>query len=593
MNFFSDNNEMKWLFDNAMDWESILSLNGKDKDHRKELLESYASLLAVIGKWSSEKVATRARELDKQGAGEIIDGTMKVGPILQKNYDEAQALGLHKLCAPESEGGTAAPFSLIFLSHILINRGCLATSCQLNFFSAFADMIELYCEKEDIERYLPEIYEGKLSGSMALTEPGAGSDLSAISTTATPSSDGQFNLNGTKCFITNAGGGISFVLAKIKGAPPGLAGISMFLVPQYIEVEGKKTLNYRITKNEDKMGIRGSFTCEVVYDNSWGKLLGQANHGLTYMLHLMNQSRIGVSLQTVGGLEACLAYVEKFAKDRKAFGRSLMDLPLYRHNFNSWKTELDAIRALVVDTISSFDIYRSLHLKKMKTGELNKEELKKFEIAKAVMRRRTPLVKYYGSEKYVEISGRCMQALGSYGYMKEYDAERFHRDSLGPIMYEGTSQIQALMVLKDTVKAIAKNPGNFMREMISDHPIKSIGPRRDKWMKQSSSLRYEMNKNFSRLMLRTVSADLGFSPAKLKKLFSVSGLLDESKISALMIHAETITQAQSYIETLEVLSRHADMDASREILCSNYINLIQPRLKAIYETWKQNGSFRS
>ena len=178
---------------------------------------------------------------------------------------------------------------------------------------------------------------------MCLTEPGCGSDVGAIKTTAAPRDDGLYLLNGSKCFITNGGGGIGLVLARIKGDPEGTEGISMFLTEQ--KQENKEGLNFLITKNENKMGMHGSFTTEVVYEDTVATLIGEPRKGFQSMLHLMNGARIGVAFQALGILEAAVKDAKEYAKERIQFGRPIAELPLMKRNLKDFEIELRGIRA--------------------------------------------------------------------------------------------------------------------------------------------------------------------------------------------------------------------------------------------------------
>jgi alkylation response protein AidB-like acyl-CoA dehydrogenase len=247
----------------------------------------------------------------------------------------------------------------------------------------------------------------------------------------------------------------------------------MFFVREWIDIPGseQKKHNYKITKIEEKMGMHGSVTCEVVYDNTVGILVGGENDGFKLMLHLMNEARISVGLQGLGGIEASVGAAVEYAATRKQFGKPLNELPLMKRNLRDWETERDAFRVLMVDTLSHFDISSHLHLKKLHTGDLNEKEDALYRKASKVVRRRTPLVKYYGAEANATLSQKAIQAFGGYGFMQEYDVERLHRDSFGALLYEGTSQIQALMAMKDFVKVLIKKPGKFLQSLMASHPL--------------------------------------------------------------------------------------------------------------------------
>ena len=251
-------------------------------------------------------------------------------------------------------------------------------------------MLDRFASQELKDKYIPGIIAGDISGSMCLTEPDCGSDLGALKTSAKPQDNGTYLINGTKIFITNGGGGLGLVLARIDGAPEGLKGISMFLVDQNEMAEERGRLNFVVSKNEDKMGLHGTFTTEVLYEDTIGHLIGEPNTGFTQMLHLMNEARIATAMQSFGGLEASIEYAKKYATERKAFGKPISELPLMKRNLEDYQTEVDALRALLVDTSSHYDIYQKLHLKKCHSGELSSAEKELYDNAWMWTRKRTP-----------------------------------------------------------------------------------------------------------------------------------------------------------------------------------------------------------
>ncbi|NBU21523.1 acyl-CoA dehydrogenase [bacterium] len=324
----------------------------------------------------------------------------------------------------------------------------------MGFFTCIADMIERFCDDQTKEKFLPLIQKGEISGSMCLTEPDSGSDVGSLRTSADKQEDGSYILNGTKCFITNGGGGLAFILARTKGAPKGLDGISMFFAEQWITdpKSGERKQNYKITKVEEKMGMHGSVTCEVVYENTIAHLVGEENQGFKMMLHLMNEARISVGLQGLGGMEAAVSLIRSYGETRKQFGKPLVELPLFKRNLSDWETETNAFRALMVDTISHYDIFQRLDLKKRRTGDLNEKDQDLFKKSAKVVRFRTPLVKYYGSEANATLTQRAIQAYGGYGYTKEYPVEKIMRDVKLVQIYEGTSQIQRVVIARHLLK---------------------------------------------------------------------------------------------------------------------------------------------
>ncbi|MFZ9596471.1 MAG: acyl-CoA dehydrogenase family protein [Bdellovibrionia bacterium] len=600
MNFYTDSSEWRYLFRNAIDWDTLIPLYHREFptadgfQSKEELITFYEDLLSNTGNWTGNTLAARARQLDEVGGGKAVDGRVEVSEVLTRTYQEARDMDLIGLVAEPQYGGMGLPAVLGQVVFTQLSRACLSTGTQLGFHSSIADMIDRYCSEELKAKYIPRILKAEISGAMCMTEPDSGSDVGSLRTQAEKQRDGTYLLNGTKVFITNGGGGLGFVLARVKGAPQGLEGISMFFAEQWIDVPGSKEpkQNYRIAKVEHKMGMHGSITCEVVYENSRVHLVGKENEGFKMMLHLMNEARISVGLQGLGTMEAALGQARAYAETRKQFGKPIAELPLMKRNLQDYETERDAFRALMVDTMSYFDIYQKLHLQQMHTGDLNEKEKQLFQKASRVCRHRTPLVKYYGSEAGATISQKALQVLGGYGFMAEYDLERFHRDSFGALLYEGTSQIQALMALKDLLKAVMKNPARYLQSLVVSHPLGALLEKKSPSMRSVGKVQYEFRKHFITLLVRCFKPELKLSDLTsvgqvFSKLRLNSGDLQQGeRIDHLMTHAETVCQALAYQETLVVLAKHATADPSRVDLFERYLKLITPRLEAIYTDWR-------
>jgi alkylation response protein AidB-like acyl-CoA dehydrogenase len=387
MNYYSDEQEWQWLFKNAIDWDTIIPLyfpsfpTEEGLNNKEEAISFMSEILDNLGNWSGNSISEMAPTFDKEGPGEVRDGRTYPSATLQRMYNEAAELGVFGLNVPKEFGGMGMPATLQIINLGMISRGYIGACGQLSFFNAVADMMHRFCPKHIQDKYIPLVIEGKSSGSMCMTEPGCGSDLGAIKTTATPTSEeGYYKLNGTKLFISNAGGGTAFILAKVQGAAEGLAGLSLFFAEQ-INEDG--SLNYHVVKNEHKMGMHGAFTCEVLYENTKALLIGKEGEGFKYMLELMNEARICTGVQSVGGIEASIAYAKKYASERQQFGKPISELPLMKRNLQDMETERDALRALAADTISHYDIFQFLTTKKKLQGELNQTE--EAQLAKALI----------------------------------------------------------------------------------------------------------------------------------------------------------------------------------------------------------------
>ncbi len=583
MSYYDSESDWSWLFHNGLDWSTLIPLfypkfpTEDGLESNEEVIQFQEELLKTISKWSSTSIKERAARLDKLGAGSVSNGKTIPGTDLEEIYKEAKELDLFSLPLPRKYGGMDLPQSPHFIGLAFLARACVSTSTQLAFFSAIGDMLARFGSNEVKERLIPKISSGEISGSMCLTEPGCGSDVGALKTSATPSGDGFYLLNGSKCFITNGGGGLGLVLARIKGDPEGTEGISMFLAEQVHEK--KAGLNFTVTKNENKMGMHGSFTTEIVYEDTVATLIGKPRMGFKYMLHLMNGARIGVAFQSLGVLESAIKDAQKYAKERVQFGKPISELPLMQRNLEDFETELKGIRALLVDTASFFDIYQRLELKKLETGHLTEVEKQLFDSANMWTRKRTPLVKYYACEAATYLSGKAIQVFGGYGYMEEYLVERYHRDSFGPLLYEGTSQIQALMALKDLMAFIIKKPRTYFSHLFFGGVISPLEKLpQHKTIEDFSSLGRKLKRKITKLIYRTLRP-------KGMDLFKASKWTETEKIEKLMLHAETICEGLSYLETLRVLANHASKDEDRTKLYFDYKVLVLPRLTRIYHDW--------
>jgi alkylation response protein AidB-like acyl-CoA dehydrogenase len=590
MNYYSDAPEWKYLFNHAIAWDEILPLyypsfpTSSGFKNREELIAFFEQILETTGKWAGETLRERAKTLDETGCATLNgDGSVTLHEPMKNTYLEAKGLELFGATLKESYGGMGLPLAVGMFAFEQIARACVSTSTQLGFFTSMADMLERFADVETRDRLIPKIIRGEISGSMCLTEPDAGSDVGSLRTSATPQPDGSYLLNGTKCFITNAGGGFGLILARIEGAPEGLAGISLFLAEE--KLEGKQ--NYRITKIEEKMGMHGSMTCEVLYENTRARLIGEPHGGFKIMLHLMNEARISVGLQSIGGIEAALERAKTYSEVRMQFGKPISTLPLFKRNFEDWVTEQDAFRAFMADTISSFDIFQYLDLKSRHGETLTEHETRLFKKHREIIRARTPLVKYTGSETYASLSTKAIQAFGGYGYMKEYEVERIHRDCFGALLYEGTSQIQSLMALKDHIKKIMKNPGRFVQSLVGTHPI-GILIEKNEHKKTYLHLQHEFQKNLAALILNCFAPGTGLLEklTHLNDYFNREFWQDMEKLERVMTHAETFCQALSHLEIIKVLGKQATKDSGRQDLFDRYLLLAKPRLALIYQDWE-------
>ena len=277
--------------------------------------------------------------------------------------------------------------------------------------------------------------------SMDLTEPDAGSDLQSVMLKATEQPDGTWRLNGVKRFITNGDSDIHLVLARSEDGTKDGRGLSMFIYD-------KRDGGVDVRRIENKMGIKGSPTCELTYKNAKAELCGSRRLGLIkYVMALMNGARLGIAAQSVGVSERAYREALDYARDRKQFGKAIIEFPAVYEMLAVMKAKLDASRALLYETARFVDIYKAYDdIAKERT--LTAEERKE---AKTFSRKAdacTPLVKGMGSEYCNQNAYDAIQIHGGSGFMKDYACERVYRDARITSIYEGTTQLQVVAAIR-------------------------------------------------------------------------------------------------------------------------------------------------
>ncbi|MBR2378314.1 MAG: acyl-CoA dehydrogenase family protein, partial [Bacteroidaceae bacterium] len=304
-----------------------------------------------------------------------------------------------------------------------------------------AETIYEFANEEQKAKYLPRVCAGETM-AMDLTEPDAGSDLQAVMLKATYSEeDGCWYLNGVKRFITNGDGDIALVLARSEEGTKDGRGLSMFI---YDKNDGGVT----VCRIENKMGIKGSPTCELVFKNARAELCGSRKMGLIkYVMALMNGARLGIAAQSVGVSEAAYREALAYAQDRKQFGKAIIEFPAVYEMISVMKAKLDASRSLLYETTRFVDLYKNWEdiAKERLLEDEERAEMKAYQkLADAF----TPLAKGMSSEYCNQNAYDCVQVHGGSGFMKDYACERIYRDARITSIYEGTTQLQVVAAIR-------------------------------------------------------------------------------------------------------------------------------------------------
>ncbi len=282
---------------------------------------------------------------------------------------------------------------------------------------------------------------------MDLTEPDAGSDLQSVMLKATQDADGTWRLNGVKRFITNGDSDIHLVLARSEEGSKDARGLSMFIYD-------KRDGGVDVRRIENKMGIKGSPTCELVYKNAKAELCGSRKMGLIkYVMALMNGARLGIAAQSVGVSEIAYREALQYAKERMQFGKAIIEFPAVYEMLAIMKAKLDASRCLLYETARHVDVYKALEdiSKERKLEPEERAEMKKYnKLANAL----TPLAKGLGSEYCNQNAYDCIQIHGGSGFMKDYACERVYRDARITSIYEGTTQLQVVAAIGNVTTGV-------------------------------------------------------------------------------------------------------------------------------------------
>jgi hypothetical protein len=452
-NFYRDNQDLQFRMKHA-DLRRIVELkeqNFADKDVYdtapstvKEAVETYESVLELVGDIAANVIAPRAAEVDREGAhfhnGEV---TYARGTIEALNVcKEAQLFGF---TLPRQYGGLNCPVTVYTMAIDMISRADAAFMNIYGLQDDIAGTINKFADEEIKKKYLPRLCAGEVTSSMALTEPDAGSDLQAVSLKARLCDEKGWLLSGVKHFITNGCGEISLVLARSEEGTSDGRGLSMFLY--------ERDEHMIIRRIEHKMGIHGSPTCELQFTDAPALLIGQRRMGLIkYVMALMNEARVGVSAQAIGIAEAAYRAAKKYSEERVQFKTAIKHLIPVTEMLMNMSVKIEAGRALLYETTRMVDLKDGLErlLERQTEPDRNlREETRKYTAYAAML---TPMCKAYTTEMANEVAYDAVQVHGGMGYMSEFDAERFYRDVRITNIYEGTTQMQIVAAISGITK---------------------------------------------------------------------------------------------------------------------------------------------
>lgn len=362
-------------------------------------------------RFAEEQLKPHARDIDEREA------------VHYETIRELGKMGFMTMMVPEKYGGAGLDTISYVLAVEEFSKVCASTGvCVSVNNSLFADGVYAFGTEEQRNTYLPPLGCGNAQACLALTEPGAGTDVGSTATSALK--DGtDYIINGKKHFVTN-GGFADYLLVLVTTTPgTGNRGLSMLLVD-------KNTLGFTVGRQERKLGIRGSDTSELLFEECrvpQTNLLGEEGRGLNIALSLLNGGRIGIAAQALGIAQGAYDASVRYAKERTQFGKPIAEFQAVAFKLAEMATELNAARLMT---------YRAAWLKDTDQDYITASSM----------------AKLYASEASIRITNEAIQIHGGYGYIRDFDVERFYRDARITTLYEGTSEAQKIVISRNILK---------------------------------------------------------------------------------------------------------------------------------------------
>ncbi|MDR0447132.1 MAG: acyl-CoA dehydrogenase family protein [Treponema sp.] len=458
-NFFTDNEDILFHLEH-LDIDRIIQLKEDNFAQAEQYAhapkdtadarDSYRLVLSIIGEICGGFIAPNAPTVDEAGPT-LADNQVTLNPATRKAWDMLAQADMMGFCVPRQYGGLNMPCTILSIASEIFAR---ADASFLNFGlqQDIAETINKFASEEQKNTYLPKLCSGEWDSSMILTEPDAGSDLQSVnlrSLRVMQGEDGKWYLNGVKRFITNGCGTIGLVLARSEEKGKGARGLSFFLY--------KRDDNMIIRRLEHKLGIHGSPTCELQFNNAPSELVGERQRGLTkYTLWLMNMARLGIAAQGIGIAEAAYREADLYAAKRIQFGVPVRDLPAVFEMLTEMKVSIEAGRSLLYETSRFVDLKETLEEYSEKhpedKGEITEEKKKYAKLSNFF----TPMVKAYAAEMANKVTFDAIQIHGGAGYMKDFNVERYYRDARITNIYEGTTQLQIVAAIGPVTSGVAQ-----------------------------------------------------------------------------------------------------------------------------------------
>lgn len=618
-NYLNDNEDLLYYFDKGIDWNPLIEVTERgftDEDgpaDAKEALETYRDIAEMVGKFCADEIAPRAEAIDRKGVHLGEDGEAVMCDELQEIFSQIKDLDLHWLTVPRELGGMNAPLLLYFINSELMARADVSVMAHHGFHGGMAMAMLVFSIREGTTTFennrivqtrfreqLEEIARGNAWGCMDITEPDAGSDMARLRAVGEQDEDGNWFVTGQKIFITSGHGKYHFVIARTEKNTDendpfaGLGGLSFFMVPTYEEDEsGKRTRLVTLDRVEEKLGHHGSCTAALSFDRAPAHLIGKRGEGFKYMLTLMNNARVGVGFECVGICEAAYRLAKAYAEERPSMGKTIDRHEMIADYLEEMQTDVQGLRALAMRAGWEEEMAQKLELLVEKGSSAEADKLsarRRIKKHKARSRRFTPLLKYLGAEKAVEISRRCLQIHGGNGYMREYGAEKLLRDAMVMPIYEGTSQIQALMAMKDTLLGVMKAPQAFAKKAAQARWRARTS--RDPLERRVAKINVTSSQAVQHLLRRIATDKVKSLSGKPVSSWADSFLKEwdpKRDFSYAMVHAERLTQILVDEAIAEVLLSQAKKHPERREVLERWLDRAEARDRGLLDQIVNTG----
>ena len=461
---------------NIQDMQFVLShvLNVSDQLKSLPVFEELddelvQQVLDEAGKFVGEVVAPLNRDGDEIGA-QWQDGKVTMPPGFQAAYQMFWQAGWPALSADTEHGGQGLPTVLEIMLYEMLSAANHGWTMAPGLLHGAYECIKHYASPSLKETYLSKVGTGEWLATMCLTEPHAGSDLGLSRTKATPQADGRYTLNGTKIFISGGEHDLTdnivhLVLARLPDAPPGPKGLSLFLVPKFYP-NGERSAVH-CDRIEEKMGLHGSPTCVMRFEDALAEIIGEPGKGLNAMFVMMNAARLHVAMQGIGLLDASWQKANAYAKERRqmrapaskqrkaksaAEADFIIEHPAIRRILDTQRSWVDGGRVLAYQTAIELD----------RIKHADKETADRSQRWCALV---TPVMKAAFTHQAFHGGSDCLQVLGGHGYVREWGIEQIVRDARVAMIYEGTNEIQAIDLL---VRKIMTDGGQSLNQLLDD-----------------------------------------------------------------------------------------------------------------------------